>query len=168
MPAIDGSVVVRRVDVSDPSDAGALAALRYEWRATQAEAPIEVTGADFATRFVRWLREHAASHLAWLATKDGAPIGIVFLALTERIPGPDRWLRRSGNLQSLYVTPAHRGAGIGAALCEQVIAEARRQQLDYLVVHPSARAFPLYRRLGFAVREGTLELDLRQPPGGGG
>jgi GNAT superfamily N-acetyltransferase len=159
-------VEIRRADGADPSDAAALGALRYEWRAGEAGETMDAGG--FAEAFAAWLRSHKASHLAFLAvTGDGEPVGMAFLAVVERIPGPDRWERRSGNVQSVYVRPRHRGHGTGTLLCGAVIAEARRLGLDYLVVHPSRRSFPVYRRLGFAEREGALELDLRPAPGPG-
>lgn len=118
--------------------------------------------ADFLEAFATWLGEHAGSHVAFLATAGGEPVGMCFLAMVERIPGPGRFARRAGLLQSVYVRPERRGAGIGASLCHAAIEEAVRRGCDYLLVHPSERSFPLYRRLGFAETGDLLELDLRQ------
>ena len=115
----------------------------------------------FHAEFVRWIGEHTASHLAFLAESAGEAVGMVFLAVVHRVPGPGNWSRLSGNLQSLYVLADHRGNGLGAALVDAVVAEARREGLDYVLVHPSERSFPLYRRAGFAESAGVLELDLR-------
>jgi GNAT superfamily N-acetyltransferase len=85
---------------------------------------------------------------------------MAWLAIVERFPGPGVWARLAGNVQSLYVVPEHRGQGIGTELVNAVIHEARVRRLDYLVVHPSERSFPLYQRAGFRAHGGVLELDL--------
>jgi N-acetylglutamate synthase-like GNAT family acetyltransferase len=61
-------------------------------------------------------------------------------------------------LQSVYVTPASRNAGVGTHLVQFVIDEAKGMSLDYLIVHPSERSFEFYRRLGFRGAEKALEL----------
>lgn len=143
-----------------PDDAPALARLRFAWRAGE-RGESGIDEGRFHEDFSCWLVEHAASHRAFVAETGGEAAGMAFLAVVHRIPGPGRWNRLSGNLQSLYVLPAHRGHGLGAALVDAVVAEARREGLDYVVVHPSEQAFPLYRRAGFAESAGALELDLR-------
>ena len=42
----------------------------------------------------------------------------------------------------------------------ELIEGARKEGLDYLVVHPSPRSFPFYRRLGFTGEGILLSLDL--------
>ena len=63
-------------------------------------------------------------------------------------------------MQSVFVLDEFRNHGIGRALVEAVIAEARSRGLGYLIVHPSQRAYPLYERLGFAPTNQLLHLDL--------
>lgn len=139
-------------------DAAALAALRWEWRSGEGRH-LELDRADFVGRFGVWMTEHPAHHpfLAWSGSR---PVGMAWLVVIERLPGPDRWTRRSGSVQSVYVTPAERGAGAGAALVRALVGRAAELGLDYLTVHPTPRATSLYRRLGFAVWEGVLELDI--------
>jgi GNAT superfamily N-acetyltransferase len=137
-----------------------LARLRYEWRVGEG-GEVGAGIDEFVEAFTRWTEQHAATHFGFLASIDEERVGIVFLVLLDRVPGPGRWHRTAGALQSLYVTPPRRGGGIGARLCQEVISTARELQLDYLMVHPSNRSFPLYRRLGFAPSERRLELDLR-------
>ena len=66
-------------------------------------------------------------------------------------------------MQSVFVLEAFRNRGLGQAMVEAVIAEARTRGLGYLIVHPSERAFPLYQRLGFAETNQMLHLDLDLP-----
>lgn len=121
--------------------------------------------AAFVEAFVAWVHEHAATHLGFLATAGDEPVGMAFLAVIERIPGPGRWDRRAAALQSVYVRPERRGEGIGRLLCEAAIEEAARRGADYVMVHPSARSFSLYRRLGFVESGRVLELELRDRRG---
>jgi GNAT superfamily N-acetyltransferase len=88
---------------------------------------------------------------------------MAWLGILVRVPGPERFLRQAGMIQSVYVRPNHRGRRIGAALVETVIATARERGLDYLGVHPSERSYPVYERAGFAMTRSVLELGLSAP-----
>jgi GNAT superfamily N-acetyltransferase len=91
----------------------------------------------------------------FLIEVDGCAVGMAWLVIIERIPGPENWKRLSGFLQSVYVTREHRNDGLGSLLMESLIDGARGEGLEYLSVHPSPRSFPFYRRLGFT-GEGSL------------
>jgi GNAT superfamily N-acetyltransferase len=99
--------------------------------------------------------EHRRTHLPFLVEVEGRSVGMAWLVIVERVPGPEKWKRLSGFLQSVYVTPEHRNDGLGSLLMGTLIAGARREGLEYLSVHPSPRSFPFYRRLGFT-GEGSL------------
>lgn len=147
------------IRAAGPRDAAALASLRYRWRALEAgESGLDEPA--YSAALTTWLAEHERSHLAYLAEVGGAAVGLAFLAVIERVPGPGRWLRQAAVLQSVYVVPEQRDRGVGAALCAALLDEAGRRGLDYVLVHPSARSFPFYRRLGFSGSEGLLELRL--------
>ncbi len=87
---------------------------------------------------------------------------MAWLATIERVPGPATWTRLAGHLQSVYVLPDHRNRGIGAALVTAALEEATEREFDYVIVHPSERSLPFYRRLGFRETERVLEVDLRE------
>jgi GNAT superfamily N-acetyltransferase len=150
-------LVVRVADVGDAADRLALARLRFAWRA--GERGEEGLGEEaFGEALSTWMLEHRDTHLPFLAERHGEPIAMVWLALVERVPGPGRFVRRSAYVQSTYVVAAERSAGVGTRLMEVLLAHARGLGLDYLAVHPSDRAFPFYRRLGFQGTDGLLEL----------
>lgn len=150
------SVVVTR---AGDDETATLAALRYRWRVEEAG---ERAGdaSEFEARFLQWYDAHRGTHHGYLALDDGAAIGCAWLCVINRIPGPERFVRRGGILQSVYVEPAHRNRGIGEQLIGRIVDDARALNLDYLMVHPSARAFSFYRRLGFDKSEKLLELRL--------
>jgi len=142
------------------SDGPALAWLRHSWRAVE-RGESGASLAEFTDPFIAWMEGHEATHRPFVAEDDGAPVGMVWLGVVHRVPGPAQWARLGGLLQSLYVLPEHRGRGTGALLIDAVVAEAHRLGLEYVMVHPSERSFPLYRRHGFDDSPGLLELDLR-------
>ena len=149
------------VRLAGADDGVSLAELRWRWRVDErAESGLE--RAPFVAAFARWTSDHAGSHLAWLAEDDGYPIGMAWLAIVERIPGPGEWLRLSGNLQSVYVVPERRGGGAGRLLIDAAVRAAKARNLEYLTVHPSERSFPLYRRVGFTDYPGVLELRFNE------
>jgi len=155
MPLDDG-VVVREGSVAD---AAALAHLRFAWRHDErGEQGLEQ--AEFESSLRAWMEQHGTSHIPFLALRAAVPIGMTWLALVDRVPGPEHFVRRSAYVQSTYVATQERCAGVGAALLELLVARARELQLDYLAVHPSERAFSLYRRLGFVDSGRVLERRL--------
>lgn len=117
---------------ADLSDAAELARLRWRWRAVEGNE--EGDPDRFTGDFTNWFREH--------------------------IPGPARWTRRSGDLQSVYVMAGYRDRGLGHLLIGALVEEARHEGLAWLSVHPSPRSFPFYRRLGFTREGSLLYLDL--------
>ncbi len=98
--------------------------------------------------------------MAYIAELRGEAVGMAWLAVFDRIPQPRDLVRLAGNLQSVYVLDDLRNRGIGRALVEAVIEEARARTVGYLIVHPSQRAYPLYERLGFTRSDTLLHLDL--------
>ena len=150
---MDGTV--RKATAGDRPD---LARLRWRWRTEEADERPAVTFDEFAASFDRWLAEREASHVGVVADVDGMAVGMGWLAIVERVPGPESWRRLSGFVQALYVEPEHRGSGLGQVLVDALVAEARSRGLQYVSVHPSARSLPLYRRAGFVDTDRVLQL----------
>lgn len=63
-------------------------------------------------------------------------------------------------MTNFYVTPPHRNRGYGAALLKALRLHAQTHHLDTLIVWPSERSAPLYRRSGFAPPTELLESTL--------
>lgn len=138
-------------------DGPALAALRYRWRSEEGGESGR-TLSEYAATLGEWIDAHRASHVAYLARLDGEPVGEAWRATVDRVPGLSRPRRAAAFLQAVYVAPERRGAGVGTALVGRLVADARDEGYDYLVVHPTERSFPFYRRLGFADADRALEL----------
>ena len=118
----------------------------------------------FAGDLARWWGEQQDTHVAFLAREpDGAAIGMAWLALAPRVPRPGTTDRLSGDLQSVFVLPDHRSAGVGAALVAAACDHAERRGAARVTVHSSRLAVPLYERLGFAASPQLLLRPAEQP-----
>lgn len=83
------------------------------------------------------------------ARAGGTVIGVSYVAMIWSLEhgGPSSWL------EELYVLPAWRGGGVGAALLRASLALAKERgclMMDLEVTADHARAANLYRREGFA------------------
>jgi GNAT superfamily N-acetyltransferase len=151
---MSANVVVRH---AGEGDLAALIKLRYQWRVDEGGESGRTLQA-FEEEFLEWYDEHRSTHLGYLATLDNLAVGCAWLFVVDRVPGPGRFVRRAGMLQSVYVEPNSRNAGVGTELTRFVIDDAMTMSLDYLMVHPSTRSFDFYRRLGFVGADKALEL----------
>lgn len=155
------AVDVRRADLLDIEDVRRLAGLRWEWRLDRGERPPHPQE-RFERDFAEWCRSHDGVHRAFLALgSDGSAHGMAWYGTYDRVPGPEHWLRRSGAIQSVYVTPSERGGGTGGRLIDAVLDAAAAEGLDRLLLHPTEESVGLYQRHGFAARDRAMEIDLR-------
>src|ERR1700722_17931766 len=89
-----------------------LIALRYRWRVEEGgESGRSLE--DFEEAFVTWFGQHRSSHVGYIVARDNEVIGCAWLFVIDRVPGPGKFIRRAGMLQSVYVVPEHRDAGAG-------------------------------------------------------
>ena len=158
-PAKSGSPALR---IAVPADAAALAWLRYEFRS--AERPAAEPREAFVARATAWMRERLAPGTPWrcfVAVRDGAIIGHVWITLVEKVPNPGGdEPERHAYLTNLYVRPAERG-GTGSALLETALAWCREGRVDTVILWPSERSRSLYARHGFDTSRAVLTLPLR-------
>jgi GNAT superfamily N-acetyltransferase len=142
------------------ADVPALAELR---RASALELRPGSEDEGFQERFASWYLRESSRRLAWLAEADGHPVGMVNLAVFERMPRPGDDPGRWGYLANAYVRPAHRNQGIGTLLIEAVLGYADSRGFARVVLSPSERSIPFYRRVGFGRADALL---LRERPAG--
>ncbi len=160
-----------------PADASAMAELRYAFR-TELAPPAE-SEHGFVERATGWLadRLQRGSWAGWLACDQEMPVGLVLVHLVEKVPNPVAEPESLGYVTSLYVLPRCRGRGVGEDLLRTAVRACREAGVDTVVLWPSERSVPLYRRHGFRRKGDVMELrwpaesspDLRRtaPPVGG-
>ncbi|WP_405674941.1 GNAT family N-acetyltransferase [Streptomyces sp. NBC_01511] len=150
-------VVIRR---AESDDATALAAMRWRFKVEDGGDEVPRNEEEFTAECEQWLRSRMVGPWrAWVAEVGGRPCGHVFVCLVEKVPSPYPGSDALGYVTNFYVAPEQRNRGLGKALLDEATGYARVRGLDTLIVWPSERSAPLYRRCGF---DGPDEL-LEQP-----
>ena len=148
------------IRIADSADGPAIAALRQTWTA---EEHGDVADQGFEARFLDWYEREAARRICWLAELSGEPVGMMNLALFERMPRPSRDAGTWGYLANAFVLAPYRNRGSGARLLTALLAHADQQGYIRVVLRPSERAIPFYQRAGFTADGGFLIRYARGP-----
>jgi len=135
------------------ADAPALAALRSAWTAEQYG---HVDDEGFEARFLDWYERESGRRITWLAEVSGEMVGMMNLAVFDRMPRPGRDASSWGYLANAFVLAAYRSKGIGSLLLRALLAHADGHDYDRVVLRPSQRAIPFYQRLGFSADNDLL------------
>src|SRR5580704_790854 len=93
------------IRIAGPADAPALAALRRAWTAEQ-HGPVNDEG--FEARFLAWYERGSDHRVSWLAAAGGDTVGMMNLAVFERMPQPGRDAGTWGYLANAFVLAAYR------------------------------------------------------------
>lgn len=136
-------VVVR---IADGTDTRAIASLRSVWTADVAEAH-----PDFETRMGAWIAGEGDRRTTWLASLGESPVGMASLFEYRRMPRPGVPDSLWGYVANLFVRDNVRNRGVGSALLTSITSAADERGYARLVLSPSARALPFFRRAGFIV-----------------
>ena len=105
---------------------------------------------QFTARFLTWCEAHERSHRPLVGVvADDDVVAYGFIALTERVPRADNPLRLSADIQSVWVRPDLRNAGIGGRLIDALVGAAREAGAEFITVHSSDGAVTAYERAGF-------------------
>lgn len=143
-------------------DLRSLAELRWEFHAEDnGELPAE--GKDgFVQECEAFLRAGLAEGrwVYWVAEDEGRIVAHMFVQRVRKVPRPGRPHAEYGYLTNVYARPDHRNGGVGSALIARVKEWARAAGLEMLIVWPSERSVPFYRRAGFAPDGEMLQLSL--------
>ena len=111
-----------------------------------------LTGADSLDQYVRMLEQSAGSDsvpCVLVALAGAEPLGSASLVRCDMAIRPELtpWLAQ------LFVTPASRGRGVGAALVNAVARRAERCGFKRLYLYTSGELPRYYERLGWVARE---------------
>lgn len=85
--------------------------------------------------------------VAWVLCADATVVGCACAVFWERLPYPGTSLH--AEIAGVYVAPRQRGRGHASALLARVLESARERGVRRIVLQPSDRSRPLYRRFGF-------------------
>jgi GNAT superfamily N-acetyltransferase len=149
-------VTVRYASDREFADA---ARLRWQWTVQENGKTPATSREEFIHSFVSWARKHASSHRWIIASRSDEIIGMACLAIVPRVPSPQSPRRASGDLQSVYVVPGGRSAGLGGQIVAAILSLAGDLGLERVTVHSSPRAVPAYSRTGFTVSPLLLQAE---------
>jgi len=124
-----------------------LAALRRAWSEELAGGALDDDG--FEERFSRWSAAEESRRVMFVAVVGGLEVGMVNLAVFERMPRPEQAGSRWCYLGNAFVLVEHRSRGVGSALLEAAVDRARACGAVRIVLSPGERSVPFYRRAGF-------------------
>jgi GNAT superfamily N-acetyltransferase len=151
-----------------PSDAPALAAMRYAFRASLGRATEEQ--AAFLARCRAWMAEHlggAGPWRCWVAEDAGALVGHLWLETIEKLPNPVGEAERHAYVTNVYVQPAARGQGVGGRLLDAALRWCRESGVDSIILWATPASRTLHARHGFREPEELMEADAAEVPGEG-
>jgi GNAT superfamily N-acetyltransferase len=147
--------LIRRAEYADLA---AIVQLRREWTR---EEDGDIPDPDFEENLTAWFGREWSGRIMWLAEEGGRPVGMMNLAIYERMPRPGRALSRWGYLGNAFVLAAYRNRGIGSQLVSAALNYADRNGFVRVVLSPTERSVPLYERAGFGPADALM---LRTPP----
>lgn len=88
--------------------------MRWIWRAAERS---EVRDPDrIRQEFATWISEHMQTHVPYLVEVGGCAVGMAWLAIIERVPGPEIYKRLLGHLQRVCVMAEHRDRGLDGGI----------------------------------------------------
>jgi len=141
------------IRIAGPADAARLAALRRAWTVEQ-HGPVD--DEEFDDRFLGWYERESGRRVSWLAEVSGEAVGMMNLAIFDRMPQPGRDVGTWGYLANAFVLAAYRNQGVGSLLLRALLAHADARRYVRVVLRPSERAIPFYERAGFTADTGLL------------
>lgn len=133
-------------------DLPALAELRWLWRVEEDGSKPVAGRAEFLNVCIDFLEQGLAdgSWVYWVAEEEDELISQIFVRRVRKVPKPDRLHDEYGYVTNVYTRPAYRGQGIGSELMKHVLAWAKAQDLEFLVVWPGEESIRFYERAGFS------------------
>jgi GNAT superfamily N-acetyltransferase len=145
-----GEIVIRQ---AGDADMQRLMELRSVWTR---EWHGDADDPGYAERFAAWFERESGRRLTWLAEADGRAIGMMNLAVFERMPSPGREPGCWGYLGNAFVLAEFRDQGVGQMLIDALLHYADDNGFARVVLSPSERSVPFYERNGFRPADALL------------
>ncbi len=140
-----------------PTDATALAALRFAFRSSIGAA-VEAEDA-FVARCAAWMGVRLADDVrwrVWILEAASEPVGNIWLQLIEKLPNPVEEYETHGYVTNFFVRPEHRGGGGGSRLLKAMLAECESSSVDTIILWPTPQSRSLYERHGFSNSDAVM------------
>ena len=151
--------LVRRATAADVP---ALVELRLAFDRELAGEPTADRAIEHRSGIEGYLGSHVADgrYRVWVAEAGGTIVGMAGLILIDRPPNPRSRRASEAMVFNVMTDPAWRRRGVGRAVMEAVIADARGLGCRRLLLRTSELGSHLYAALGFADPGNWRQLDL--------
>jgi ribosomal protein S18 acetylase RimI-like enzyme len=98
--------------------------------------------------------------ISYLAVADGRMAAASGMVIFRRPPYPGNLKGMEAYILNMYTLPEFRGLGFGKRLLEECLDECRKKGVKRVWLHASQEGELLYRKAGFAGKEGEMEMLL--------
>ena len=145
------------------TDLDKLALMRWDFRLEEAPGATVHDQATFLNACAAFLRQGLRERrwTYWVAQQDTQMVSHIYIQRVPKVPKPNRLDDALGYVTNVYTRPAYRGLAIGTQLMTYVLAWAREQDLESLIVWPSETSVRFYERAGFRGSPDMLEYAVR-------
>lgn len=141
-----------RFCLADKSHLMQLAHMRWEYWVENGSDIKKQSKEDFVDGFVSTLADSLNRHwYVWCAIEDGRILSHVYIQRVQKVPKPSAPADAFGYVTNVYTRPPYRSKGIGSKLLSNVQDWALEMDLEFLVLWPSERSIPFWRRSNFDV-----------------
>ena len=89
------------------------------------------------------------THIAIIASYDGADCGCGSICLTDELPSPDNPTGKCAYLMNIYVREDYRRHGIAHKIVSRLVREAKDNKCGKIYLETTADGKPVYASLGF-------------------
>lgn len=130
------------------------------WLSTVEDDEATMIRDDFERRFRAFLAGALASDrwTVFVAEDAGRIVATTYVQAIERVPRPRERVEPWGYVTGVFARTDVRNAGVGSRLIAHVIAWAKARPLHGLVLWPSERSVPFYRRAGLSLSPDAHEI----------
>ena len=97
-----------------------------------------------------YYEQHLNSDLFVYTAWTNEIISCCFLLIAEKPANPSFPHGKSGTVLNVYTKPEYRRMGIASNLLNELIADSRRFELDFIELKATEDGYELYKSLGFA------------------
>lgn len=119
----------------------------------------DMTGLLAANRAYYQTALETEDHIACFACAEETPVGCGGICLYQEMPSPDNPTGQCGYLMNIFTLPAMRQHGVGRAIVQWLVQEAKRRGVGKIYLESTEQAYPLYQELGFHEMKGYLKYE---------
>lgn len=149
-------IIIRNAETSDLEEL-------MRWREVVLKEVFSIPARENIDELLATNREyyHAAlenkTHIACFAYTGEKVVGCGGVCLYQEMPSPDNLTGQCAYLMNIYTIPALRQHGIGKAVVEWLVQEAKHCGAGKIYLEASEKAYPLYKQLEFDDMKGFLK-----------